>query len=86
MSSLAAFIQARAHRLPCGELGYLQSSAWEALDTGVTFNTWVAILATMPEVTRAAATLRKQWRLAEKDRNACLVDDGKAHLQTFWGM
>lgn len=80
---LIQFITARLDRQPCGECGYLQCSAWAALDDGQTFEQWsTAVLSINP---RSMNTLKKQYRLAEVDRNACLVDDGESHNQTKWG-
>lgn len=71
-------------RIHCGETGFLQCSAWVALDLGIPFDQWTVAVAEFREL--APTTLRKQWRLAEADRNACLVDDGQADEQTRWGL
>lgn len=70
-------------RTPCGMTGVLQLSAWLALDLGASYEEWAeAVTAWRP---MSAETFRKQFRLAEKDRNACLVDDGRADAQTTYG-
>lgn len=85
MDQLIALIAARQQHLPCGEIGYLQLSTWAALDLGLTFEQWVEALTKVENATRAPATLRKQWRLSEVDRNACLIDDEQPRSVTTWG-
>lgn len=70
-------------RTPCGMTGVLQLSAWVALDLEASYEEWVEAVATWCPMN--AATFRKQFRLAEKDRNACLVDEGRADAQTTYG-
>lgn len=70
-------------RTACGMTGVLQLSAWTALDLGASYEEWAeAVVAVLP---LSLATFRKQFRLAENDRNACLVDDGQADAQTTYG-
>lgn len=68
----------------CGELGALQTTAWQSLDAGVGYQAWLVAIGTVQPV--HLNTARKQYRLAEADRNACLVDDGMPSLQTRYGV
>jgi len=68
----------------CGENGRLQCSGWIALDMGLTFEQWVKEVQAAPHP-GALPTMRIQFRKMEADRNACLVEDGDEHLQTFYG-
>lgn len=52
---------------------------------GLTFAQWVEEVKAFRQIPPAADTLRIQFRKMEKDRNACLVDDGQQNLQTFYG-
>lgn len=72
------------NRITCGETGLLQCSAWVALDLKMSYEQWVGTLR-LADVGAAEATLRKQFRLCEQDRNACLVEDGESEQQTFYG-
>ena len=84
MNSQLHDTMARLHaegRTTCGQTGFLQLSAWEALDLGLDFDAWRDQAAKFRE--QAPATFQKQFRLAEKDRNACLELEGKTG--TKWG-
>lgn len=84
MNSVTGFIlNSQTSRPRCGQCGWIQLSAWEALDLGLGYDEWVTQI---PEqMMMAPATLRIQFRKAEKDRNACLVDDGHPEQQTLYG-
>lgn len=66
------------------ELGALQNTAWLSLDAGLGFQAWLDAVLTVQVI--HPNTVRKQYRLAEADRNACLADDGMPSLQTRFGV
>lgn len=70
-------------RALCGQTGVLQLSAWTALDLGASYEEWAEAVAAVRPMN--PVTFRKQFRLVENDRNACLVDDGQADAQTTYG-
>jgi len=85
--TLTEFIkEASRTRRACGEIGWLQTSAWRALDDGLSFDEWrAAVTAASNGLRPAIETLRKQFRFCEIDRNACLADDMRHDEMTNYG-
>jgi hypothetical protein len=79
-------VELKRTRRICGEIGWLQVSAWSALDDGLSYDQWrLAVLAVTSGHGPAPATMRKQYRFCEIDRNACLCDDKRVTDITYFG-
>lgn len=79
-------VEMKRTRRPCGQIGWLQCSAWFALDEGLTYDQWrLAVYEATKGQGPAPVTMRKQYRFCEIDRNACLCDDLRVADITYFG-